>query len=501
MGGTTEGNHGEQLAVKTFKTVRSNWFWLLAGLIIVFAAILRFYNFPSRFAFGEDQARDILVVREIVETRSLPLVGPPSSAGPFNYGPWYYWFLTLISLIVPFTLTPWILVTFVSLLFVFVLILTGRTLDGNITGIIAGLLAAVSTAEIRVSAHLADVSFVSIFAGLAILNLILFLKQERGIFAFFVGLSTGFAINMHFSALGLLPFLLIGLIPKSSKTKNLLLLLLGFFIPFIPFLIFNLIHNWIIVKNLLSFFLSGQEKFWVSVRWFTYLRDFWPELWASVIGGFKLFSYLILVFFAVFLVKDLYKRKLDKSLIALLVVFTLQVVMLRYWRGERQTVWFLFLNPSILVLTTWVVWKVFNCNKIAAIFLLTIMITGSMIQDFTHLHYINQFSKINALKEILLSTYPNSSFLLHNCGHSSTRGGSIPLLLLLEKEKKIDPAGKLIGVFMQSSQEEMGMFQYNIIAKRNPYVITEFEPEKIPSECTAITQASVYEETVFANIR
>jgi len=485
---------------KFYTFVKTHYFWISVILILVFAAILRFYTFTSRFAFESDQARDVLVVQEIIETGHIPLTGPPSSIGPFSYGPWYYWILSLVSFLFPFSiLVPWALLTLVSVLFVFVLVLAGRAFIGNTAGIIAGLLAAVSTAEIRVSAHLSNLSFVSIFAALAILSLIFFLKTKRSLFSFLVGLNVAFAINMHLSAIIFLPVIL-PITFNKSRLRNLLLGLFGFLIPFIPLLISDFRHHWVFAKNLLTFFLVGQEKIWVSIRWLTYLRDFWPEFWSNVIGGLRFISYFIFVMLAVFIIKDLYRRKLDKVLVALFFTFILQVILLRYWRGEKQEVWLLFFNPLILLLTTWGIWKLFSLNKVFSIFVIIILMTGSLIADIPHLNYVNQFSKFKALKEELILEDPHSAFLLHNCRYSYARNASLPLLLLLTKDGKIDLGGRPIGVYLSPSAEEIKTFQYDIKARSDSYIVVEFKPGEIPEECTPITKSSLYNETLLINL-
>jgi hypothetical protein len=114
--------------------------------------------------------------------------------------------------------------------------------------------------------------------------------------------------------------------------------------------------------------------------------------------------------------------------------------------------------------------------------------------------YRSLFPKIKALKEELISEDPNSTFLLHNCRDSYTKNASLPLLLLLTKDGKIDLGGRPIGVYLSPSPEELKTFQYDIKARSASYVVAEFKPGEVPKECTAITKSSLYNETLLINL-
>ncbi|HUV47159.1 MAG TPA: hypothetical protein VMW29_03425, partial [Candidatus Bathyarchaeia archaeon] len=127
-------------------------FCFLVLLILFLALVLRFYNFPRRFFIYSDQARDALVARGALQHRVLPQVGSFSSAGPFVFGPIYYWILMLAYFIAPnFMLSPWVLFVFLDLALVLVMVKIGQALWQEKGGLIAGLMTALSPALISTS--------------------------------------------------------------------------------------------------------------------------------------------------------------------------------------------------------------------------------------------------------------------------------------------------------------------------------------------------------------
>src|SRR4030042_6926185 len=101
------------------------------ALILLLAILLRFYRFPDRWFIFADMARDILVGREALRLHQLPLVGSFSSAGPFVFGPLFYWLISFSYL--PSTnilILPWITMGIISIAFVWVMGQAGKKFGG-----------------------------------------------------------------------------------------------------------------------------------------------------------------------------------------------------------------------------------------------------------------------------------------------------------------------------------------------------------------------------------
>lgn len=60
--------------------------------IVVVGVFLRTYNFSEWLTFNSDQARDALVVRDMVEKNDMPSLGPIAGGTQFRLGPAFYYF-------------------------------------------------------------------------------------------------------------------------------------------------------------------------------------------------------------------------------------------------------------------------------------------------------------------------------------------------------------------------------------------------------------------------
>ena len=87
-----------------FNYIKINKIEILLFCLVLFSAIFwRFTNYSNRWTLSQDQARDAIIALEAIKEKGLPLLGPPSSAGPFSFGPTYYFliiFFTILSSIV-----------------------------------------------------------------------------------------------------------------------------------------------------------------------------------------------------------------------------------------------------------------------------------------------------------------------------------------------------------------------------------------------------------------
>lgn len=123
--------------------------------------------------------RDILIAKEALARSEIPLIGSFSSAGPFVFGPLFYWFIMLSFLVIPFTiLAPWIFLTIVGVSSVFVLMYIGKLIGGPKLAIVLGILSATSPQLVTRSIALNQHSLVGITAALLLLFFVI-LWQSR----------------------------------------------------------------------------------------------------------------------------------------------------------------------------------------------------------------------------------------------------------------------------------------------------------------------------------
>lgn len=67
------------------------WTWILLA-ILAFGIFLRTYEFRNWMTFNPDQARDAILVQEMLEGKEWPLLGPQAGNTRFKLGPIFYYF-------------------------------------------------------------------------------------------------------------------------------------------------------------------------------------------------------------------------------------------------------------------------------------------------------------------------------------------------------------------------------------------------------------------------
>src|SRR3989338_5083739 len=143
--------------------VKKHYFYILLFFILILASFLRFYNYNNRWGLAYDQAHDVLVARYGVQNLKIPLVGPFSSAGPFQTGGEWDWFIMLGTLLnFNSVIAPWIFLTFISVVFVALISLFGKEFKGSVFGLLLGFITAVSPAQISQSTNLTNQSLLAL---------------------------------------------------------------------------------------------------------------------------------------------------------------------------------------------------------------------------------------------------------------------------------------------------------------------------------------------------
>ena len=84
------------------KFLRSSRFWLI--VILILAALIRFYRLPEYMQFLGDEGRDVLIVKRMIVDHKFTLLGPTMSVAGFYVGPIYYYFM--IPFLWAFQLNP-----------------------------------------------------------------------------------------------------------------------------------------------------------------------------------------------------------------------------------------------------------------------------------------------------------------------------------------------------------------------------------------------------------
>jgi len=423
-------------------------------LIFLFTIFTRFYNFPTRWGIGSDNARDAIIALEALSRHQLPLMGPFSSAGPFVTGGIYYWLVMAAYAIFPFFLSaPWILTGAISVANVILLMYLGKNLVGKRFSLILGLLSTFALQYIGEALQLSNPTFVAVFAILTIIFFVKFWQKNRTIFGLLMGLSIGLAINMHYEAINLLIFLpAVLFIPKMSfkhKINAFLLALLGLFLTAFPLLYWDAHQGFANTRNILDYLLIGQYRIYVPNSWKLFLFNYFPFYWSRVVGNYLPVGLLLFFASGLAFIISIFRKKVSPQLLSLGIIFLILLLVNKSYRGERSDDYMLYFSPFVLIFTAFLIEQFFSFKNVLirslGIALLVSLITINFLTIKNVLFYVNMIPNEETVVNVLTQKYPNQKFSIYDYKYENS-GFSLPLSLLLRSKGKLDANGVKIGI-------------------------------------------------------
>ncbi|MBI5613432.1 hypothetical protein HY947_00750 [Candidatus Gottesmanbacteria bacterium] len=400
--------------------------------ILLLATVLRFVNYGNRWGLAHDQARDAIMGRLAVSEHLIPEVGPFTQAGSVVMGPLWYWLVALATFVYPaHIMTPWVVLTFSFVLVVFVMIGIGRELESDLVfSLILGLLTALSPSQVLQSTNLTNPSGVAIFSALALYTALLYIRKGECKYIFLYPFFISLAINTHLQAVGLIWLFLVPFFLRRPTLSQVFIAVLGFGIPFLSILPFELKSHFYDTRNLIRYVLYDQYTMYFPNRWLTYLGVFWPDVWTKIVGGFLPVSYITLGTVSVLSVMKGAKRELSKSYLLVLITFSLIVMQLRFFRGVKFDSYLLFLHPFALALAAWVIYMFYAFNRKLGIVLLLVFAVGSLfltIPDIIHSSTYTQV-EVRTWQKAMADKFPGQKFAVYDYKYRHT-GKSVPLVL------------------------------------------------------------------------
>jgi len=446
-------------------------------VIVLFASFWRFYNYENRWTLHQDQARDAVIGLYAIEIRQLPLLGPPSSAGDFSFGPLYYWIIIVFIVVLPFINGPWIGFTLLSLFSVIIFFCIGKHIGGLSFATVLGLISAFASASIFYSPDMLNPMLLAFFVPLSFLAMTLSLKSEKLAYPIILGFGVAANINFHLQGLGLILLLILALIfKKSQKIKTGLGIILGFLIAFGPLIYFDLKNNGIWIKGIFEYLIVGQNKFNLSYSWINDLKDFWPNLWGEVITNIPISGYFFVGLFILAFTLTFRSKEFSKSFWVIFLTFLSYIVILRYYKGPRLPVYLILQYPFIIFLVSWSLWRMWAINKVLGILLLLSILSFSAYSNLKIINTSSQTPSIFALKQEIEKIKKGDKQVY---SYRGSYGVSLPLYYLWLKEKKISSEGDKIGICEYSIERDTNSFDYIINCPANENLILSLGKYKV----------------------
>ncbi len=435
-------------------------FFIILFCITALGFLLRFWNYSGRYGLAYDQAHDAIVAREAVREGKIPLVGPFSSAGPFQTAGTWYWLLMVPTALYPYSvLSPWIFLTFCSVLFIIGMGLFGNYLEDKSFGLILATLTAVSTAQIDQSINLTNQTPIPFFSFLTIVCAVLYLKHKKMFTAFLMGFFAAFAASIHLQgvSLGIIVFIAL-LCSGKSALQSIIAAFIGAVIPMIPLFLWDTSNDFVNSKNMLYYYRYDQFNISLDVlgrRWLTYINDFWPREWSHIVGGVPNIAIGIALIVILFFLYYVWKRKLPLHWIVIFISFFCMVVLVRYTRVPIFASFITFMHPFVILITGWGIYKLIQHYRyIGYLFLLCVVIGSfwktSIVAFTPKVNWTEKAAK--DIRNMLITKYPNEKFAIYDYKYNETRR-SVPYVLFLDEVNLLSDTGRRIGFIPSKAQE------------------------------------------------
>lgn len=280
---------------KRLKKERVTFFLLV--FILLLGAFLRLYRIDGYMTFLGDEGRDALVWLRMVRNGKFTLIGPQTSIGNMYLGPLYYYLMLPFYLLFGLSpLGPSVGVALLGVATIFLIWKIGQQWFGEIAGLTAALLYAISPVVITYSHSSWNPNIMPFFALLTIWGIWQFWDKNKFIWLPAIGITLSFCLQSHYLGLLLIP--VVGLFwgvrgfgefrGKDKKDKgnrgfwgySAFYLLLLLFLTLVPLVWFDLRHNFINTKAFYQFFSVRQTT--VNFKAYKAIPNLWP-LWQMMV--------------------------------------------------------------------------------------------------------------------------------------------------------------------------------------------------------------------------
>ena len=439
----------------------SKIFLLCIVILLVLGTFLRFVNYSERWGLAYDQAYDAIVARYAYDNNKLPLLGRFSSGGPFQTGGEWYWLIMIgIAMYPDSIISPWVFITSLYVLFIFLIISFGKELVDKKFALILGTLTVFSTAQITQSTNLANQSPEAFFSLLSLWFSIRFLRSRNLKNLFLSALFVGICSSIHLQGAPLVILLAVTIIiSKKINIHTLAVCILGVLIPWIPVLYVDIQNNFFNTKNLVQYYLHDQYKISLDVlgrRWLTYLGVFWIKSWSFITGGLFPFMYIFLPIGFIHLLQKIVKKKVSKEWATIIITFILLVSTLRYVRAPLFESYLVFLHPFVILLTAAFIYSIYKINFPIALTVLLVFIIGGIHSSYFDINKSTNktIKQVTKLQNGLINSRVNEKYAVYDYKYSNS-SISLPVVLSLYTDNLIDDTGLRIGLIDSSRQSSM----------------------------------------------
>lgn len=227
--------------------------FLILLFIFVLGVFLRFYRIEENFVFSGEVGHNLLAIKNAYESRSVPLLGPPTSHPWLSFGPLFYWLYGPVLIASSFNpLSHAYFGAFLSVVLLIVNFIVIKQLFRERVATFSTFLIAISPLFMEFARN---ARFFAIVTLLVYPFVFLLYKIYHGgkKYRFWLGLVYGAMFSFHFTPLMLLPVVGSVLLLKRVKTslKDVLAVFVGFLVTMLPFFIYDSFHGLTMTRSVI----------------------------------------------------------------------------------------------------------------------------------------------------------------------------------------------------------------------------------------------------------
>lgn len=240
----------------------------LIVLVLFLGSVLRFYRLSEYLEYLGDQGRDLVIIRNFLQTGDPFFIGPQTSIGNMYLGPYFYYLIAPSLWLTNYSpVGPAAFVALVGVATIFLIYFVSLRWFDTKTAIISSLLYAISPVVIKYSTFSWNPNVAPFFSLLYIYFFYEAISKQKYRFLLFASLSFIMALNTHYLCLLLLfPATVYWLIylyqhrlsVSSNFFKQTLLAVLIFIASLTPQALFDIKHHGQNIKAILTFFTQRE---------------------------------------------------------------------------------------------------------------------------------------------------------------------------------------------------------------------------------------------------
>ena len=230
--------------------------YFFIALLLGVSIFTHLYRINHTFIFHNDEARDVLIVKKMIDTRTPVLLGPQTSVGNMYLGPLYYYIMLpalIISNMDP--VGPAIMVAIFGILTSILLLYMGNKRHSFAAGMFAGLFYSLTPVMLHYSRSSWNPNIIPFFAALL---LVAWLEKSKWGWLI-LGISAGAIFQLHYVGLVLVSLVGIAMLRNKPKWSDILISIFGFIVVSSPFWLFEIRHNFVNSQAFLTFLRDGSQ--------------------------------------------------------------------------------------------------------------------------------------------------------------------------------------------------------------------------------------------------